>query len=66
MSWAEDLLTPGTAYKVVPIINTSLGLLIGVLFLSALRWSAIAIHLYAMIFLALGLLTTLNWFVAEL
>lgn len=62
----EDILTPGTAHRVVPLVNQTLGALIAVLLLSALRWSAIAVHMYVMIFLALGLLASLNWFAMEL
>ena len=62
----EDLLTPGTGVKIVPFVNRTLGALIAVLLFSALRWQAVAVHLYVMIFLALGLLASLNWFAAEM
>ena len=62
----EDLLTPGTGVKIVPFVNRTLGALIAVLRFSALRWQAVAVHLYVMIFLALGLLASLNWFAAEM
>ena len=62
----EDLLTPGTGVKIVPFVNRTLGALITVLLFSALRWQAVAVHLYVMIFLALGLLASLNWFAAEM
>ena len=62
----EDLLTPGTGVKIVPFVNRTLGALIAVLLFSALRWQAVAVHLYVMILLALGLLASLNWFAAEM
>lgn len=62
----EDLLTPGTGVKIVPFVNRTLGALIAVLLFSALRWQAVAVHLYVMVFLALGLLASLNWFAAEM
>ena len=62
----EDLLTPGTGVKIVPFVNRTLGALIAVLLFSALRWQAVAVHLYVMIFLAIGLLASLNWFAAEM
>lgn len=62
----EDLLTPGTGVKIVPFVNRTLGALIAVLLFSALRWRAVAVHLYVMVFLALGLLASLNWFAAEM
>ena len=55
----EDLLTPGTGVKIVPFVNRTLGALITVLLFSALRWQAVAVHLYVMIFLSLGLLAAL-------
>ena len=62
----EDLLTPGTGVKIVPFVNRTLGALIAVLLFSALRWQAVAVHLYVMVLLALGLLASLNWFAAEM
>ena len=50
----------------MPFVNRTLGALIAVLLFSALRWQAVAVHLYVMIFLALGLLASLNWFAAEM
>mmetsp|Transcript_32361 Transcript_32361/g.97316 ORF Transcript_32361/g.97316 Transcript_32361/m.97316 type:complete len:83 (-) Transcript_32361:46-294(-) len=65
-SLEELLLTPGNAHKVVPIANAALAALIFVLLASAYKWSAIAIHLYAMVGLALGLLGSLNFVAATL
>ena len=66
MSWAEDLLTPGTAIKMVPVANAALIALMVVLLASAVSWPGIAIHLYAMRALALGLFGSLNWVAREL
>lgn len=65
-SWAEDLLTPGTAIKMVPVANAALIALMVVLLASAVSWPGIAIHLYAMMALALGLFGSLNWVAREL
>jgi hypothetical protein len=66
MSWAEDLLTPGTAIKMVPVANAALIALMVVLLASAVSWPGIAIHLYAMMALGLGLFGSLNWVAREL
>ena len=66
MSFLEDLLEPGTALKYVWIANAALIALMVVLLASAVAWPAIAIHLYAMIGLALGLFGSLNFVVKEL
>ncbi len=52
---------PGSSFKLIPVINISIVLLLGVLF--ALSYSKIAtIHLLVMSFLALGLLISVNWY----
>ena len=66
MSFLENLLEPGTALKYVWIANAALVALMVVLLASAVAWPAIAIHLYAMIGLALGLFGSLNWVAREL
>ena len=65
-SWAEELLTPGTAIKMVPVANAALIALMVVMLASAVAWPNIAIHLYAMTGLALGLFGSLNWVAKEL
>ena len=62
----EQFFQQGNAVKAIPIANGALAALITVLLLSAHRWPGIAIHLYAMVFLAGGLLASLNWVAAEL
>ena len=59
-SWAEELLTPGTAIKMVPVANAALIALMVVMLASAVAWPNIAIHLYAMTGLALGLFGALE------
>ena len=66
MSFLEDLLEPGTALKYVWVANVALIALMVVLLASAVAWPAIAIHLYAMTALALGLFGSLNFVVKEL
>ena len=65
-SWAEELLTPGTAIKMVPVANAALIALMVVMLASAVAWPNIAIHLYVMTGLALGLFGSLNWVAKEL
>ena len=65
-SFLEDLLEPGTAIKMVPVANAALVALMVVLLASAVAWPAIAIHLYVMVALALGLFGSLNWVAREL
>ena len=66
MSFLEDLLEPGTALKYVWIANAALVALMVVLLASAVAWPAIALHLYVMVALALGLFGSLNWVAREL
>ena len=66
MSFLEDLLEPGTALKYVWIANAALIALMVVMLASAVAWPNIAIHLYAMVALALGLFGSLNWVAREL
>ena len=66
MSFLEDLLEPGTALKYVWIANVALIALMVVLLASAVAWPAIALHLYVMVALALGLFGSLNWVAKEL
>ena len=66
MSFLEDLLEPGTALKYVWIANVALIALMVVLLASAVAWPAIALHLYVMVALALGLFGSLNWVAREL
>jgi len=66
MSFLEDLLEPGTALKMVPVANAALIALMVVMLASAVAWPAIAVHLYAMVALALGLFGSLNWVAREL
>ena len=66
MSFLEDLLEPGTALKYVWIANAALVALMVVLLASAVAWPAIALHLYVMVVLALGLFGSLNWVAKEL
>ena len=66
MSFLEDLLEPGTALKYVWIANAALIALMVVLLASAVAWPAIALHLYVMVALALGLFGSLNWVAKEL
>ena len=66
MSFLEDLLEPGTALKYVWIANAALVALMVVLLASAVAWPAIALHLYVMVALALGLFGSLNWVAKEL
>ena len=66
MSFLEDLLEPGTALKYVWIANAALVALMVVLLASAVAWPAIAVHLYVMVALALGLFGSLNWVAREL
>ena len=66
MSFLEDLLEPGTALKYVWVANAALVALMVVLLASAVAWPNIAIHLYAMTGLALGLFGSLNFVVKEL
>ena len=65
-SFLEDLLEPGTALKYVWVANVALIALMVVLLASAVAWPAIAVHLYAMVALALGLFGSLNWVAREL
>ena len=65
-SFLEDLLEPGTALKYVWIANAALIALMVVLLASAVAWPAIALHLYVMVALALGLFGSLNWVAKEL
>lgn len=67
-AFVDALLKPGTGYKVLPIANVSLVLLLCVLLASAIRWSesAVVVHFGVMAVLALLLLGTVNWFVHEL
>ena len=65
-SFLEDLLEPGTALKYVWVANVALIALMVVLLASAVAWPAIAIHLYVMVALALGLFGSLNWVAREL
>ena len=60
------MLTPGTAIKMVPVANAALIALMVVMLASAVAWPNIAIHLYVMVALALGLFGSLNWVVKEL
>ena len=60
------MLTPGTAIKMVPVANAALIALMVVLLASAVAWPAIALHLYVMVALALGLFGSLNWVAKEL
>ena len=60
------MLTPGTAIKLVPVANAALIALMVVMLASAVAWPAIAIHLYVMVALALGLFGSLNWVAREL
>ena len=60
------MLTPGTAIKMVPVANAALIALMVVLLASAVAWPAIALHLYVMVALALGLFGSLNWVAREL
>ena len=66
MSFLEDLLEPGTALKYVWVANVALIALMVVLLASAVAWPAIALHLYVMVALALGLFGSLNWVAKEL
>ena len=66
MSFLKDLLEPGTALKYVWIANVALIALMVVLLASAVAWPAIAVHLYVMVALALGLFGSLNWVAREL
>ena len=66
MSFLENLLEPGTALKYVWIANAALVALMVVLLASAVAWPAIALHLYVMVALALGLFGSLNWVAKEL
>ena len=51
---------PGSSLRLIPVINVSILLLLGLLI--ALSYSKIAsIHLIVMTFLALGLLASVNW-----
>ena len=65
-SFLENLLEPGTALKYVWIANAALIALMVVLLASAVAWPAIALHLYVMVALALGLFGPLNWVAKEL
>ena len=60
------MLTPGTAIKMVPVANAALIALMVVMLASAVAWPAIALHLYVMVALALGLFGSLNFVVKEL
>ena len=60
------MLTPGTAIKMVPVANAALIALMVVMLASAVAWPAIALHLYVMVALALGLFGSLNWVAKEL
>ena len=60
------MLTPGTAIKMVPVANAALIALMVVMLASAVAWPNIAIHLYVMVALALGLFGSLNWVAKEL
>ena len=62
----ETFFQQGNAVKAVPVANGALAALVALLLLSAQRWPGIAAHLYAMVFLAGGLLASLNWVAAEL
>ena len=66
MSFLEDLLEPGTALKYVWIANVALIALMVVLLASTVAWPGIALHLYVMVALALGLFGSLNFVVKEL
>ena len=66
MSFLEDLLEPGTALKYVWIATAALIALMVVLLAGAVAWPAIALHLYVMVALALGLFGSLNWVAKEL
>jgi hypothetical protein len=68
MSWVQFLIDlvmePGASLKLLPVINVSIILLLIVL--ASSLWTSIDhIHIYAMTFLALGLLASVNWFVIE-
>jgi hypothetical protein len=55
------ILKPGTSFQLVPFINLSIVLLLGVLV--SLSYSKIdSIHLIVMGCLALGLLASVNWY----
>ena len=60
------MLTPGTAIKMVPVANAALIALMVVMLASAVAWPNIAVHLYVMVALALGLFGSLNWVAREL
>ena len=63
--WAIDLImTPGSSLKLVPAINISIILLL-VVVISLLYNTIDKIHLVVLSFLSLGLLTSVNLFVAE-
>lgn len=65
MQFLIDLiLKPGSSLKLIPVINVSILLLLGVLI--SLTYSKIAtIHLVVMATLALGLLASVNYFYYE-
>jgi hypothetical protein len=56
----ELIFKPGSSLQLVPVINLSILLLLGLLI--ALTYTKIAtIHLVVMSFLALGLMASVNW-----
>lgn len=56
---------PGSSIRLIPVINLSVLLLIGLLFVLGTYSDVGKIHLYILSFLSLGLLTTVNWFYYE-
>mmetsp|Transcript_25955 Transcript_25955/g.33565 ORF Transcript_25955/g.33565 Transcript_25955/m.33565 type:complete len:93 (+) Transcript_25955:80-358(+) len=60
----NNIITPGTAPQLVPIINVALICLLVMLGITAYTGYA-SIHLAVLGFLAIGLMISLNWFIAE-
>jgi hypothetical protein len=58
------VMTPGASLKLVPAINVTLVLLLGVLVYLG-QGSLDSHHLYTMAGLAIGLLLSVNWFIIE-
>lgn len=64
-TWLVDLIMkPGTAVRLVPVINVTLVLILVILTGLAVSGDA-SIHVFIMGFLAVGLLASVNWFMSE-
>eukprot|EP00904_Undaria_pinnatifida_P002262 jgi/Undpi1/12036/HiC_scaffold_4.g01735.m1 len=64
-SWFVDLIMkPGTSVQLVPVINVTLVLIVGLLAYLAVNGEQ-SIHVYIMGFLSVGLMASVNWFISE-